>query len=750
MNHKKDRIEVSVLIPNFNYGKYIKQCIQSVINSDFDHAKLEIVIVDDASTDNSLEIIQEIKTTSKLSIRVIRNNMNVGLARTRNEGIKNAKGDYLFFLDSDNYIGTHCITKHVEFLSKNSNYGACYAPIQRFDDTTGDLISVFSNEPYDYETLRMGNYIDAMAMFRKSDLIEIGCYDTEMPYSGLEDYELWLRMGKNDKKVHFLNDEPLSYYRVHADSMMSVLSLSKQDKIASYIKMKYNIEELDDKKVEKINSVNPISFTTVKIFWAAEDGIFSEQQSTVQQVMLSWNMKKIVLTMPVAARNIALIRFDIGEQVGLLNIHGIEIKDSNSIPIWQWQPCEILSKENILFIKQETFWKNAIIQLSTNNDPQFIVKMDKLTDEVIDRGCTIEVSLSTLDNNQFNLLTKTLITPLSFVDENEKSLKMELAKLQIKNTTPNDAENYGNEKHQLLDHIETQKLIIQQIISDKESIATTSKQQIDALSVLKEKNEKELSSQIIFVQELLMKEKELMHSLATESERMNLLIAEKDKSETLRKEALEVEEQLKIKMQQLQIEMAREIEKNNLLVVEKNQKEIELKDSKMYLLNIQTEKSELQNQLAIEIDKKNAFIIEKEKESQKLLEITKTSEEQKGTIVLLTEKNNTLNVEKELNNTIIADLNKKNEKATEQNNNLVRFQENQLKTIENINSEKEELFATTKELINQVGNLTIELSSHKKELMEEKNKVDSLEKQITEYNNTGIIKFFINRFSNKK
>ena len=97
MNERKNTIEVSVLIPNYNYGRYLEQCIKSVIDSDFDHNKLEILIVDDASRDNSIEIINKIKNTSSTPIKIIEKKKNSGLPKTRNEGIRNAKGKFLFF-----------------------------------------------------------------------------------------------------------------------------------------------------------------------------------------------------------------------------------------------------------------------------------------------------------------------------------------------------------------------------------------------------------------------------------------------------------------------------------------------------------------------------------------------------------------------------------------------------------------------------------------------------------------------------
>jgi glycosyltransferase involved in cell wall biosynthesis len=262
----KNKIEVSVIIPNYNYGHYIKQCINSVLESEFHHDALEIIIVDDASTDNSINIIEDIQNDTTAKIHLVKQSNNLGLAKSRNAGIKNASGNYLFFLDSDNYIGKSCLKTHYDFLSKNDGYTACYAPIQKFDDRSARMLNVFSNLEYDYDKLLYGNYIDAMSMIKKEDLIKLGSYDEEMPYSGWEDYELWLRMGSRNKKIYFIDGNPLSYYRIHENSMIRGLQSDKIGALASYVSEKYTVSTM-----QKNNNTR---HTKIQIFWAGAGGVF--------------------------------------------------------------------------------------------------------------------------------------------------------------------------------------------------------------------------------------------------------------------------------------------------------------------------------------------------------------------------------------------------------------------------------------------------------------------------------------------
>lgn len=98
-------IKVSIIIPVYNVEKYIELCIKSILKQDYDGI-IECIIVDDCGSDNSINIAKSLicKTSAKFDIKIIKHNKNMGLSAARNTGIKAATGDYLFFLDSDDYI----------------------------------------------------------------------------------------------------------------------------------------------------------------------------------------------------------------------------------------------------------------------------------------------------------------------------------------------------------------------------------------------------------------------------------------------------------------------------------------------------------------------------------------------------------------------------------------------------------------------------------------------------------------------
>ena len=104
---------VSIIIPVYQVENYIERCITSVISQTYSHSAVECIMVDDCGTDNSIMLAQKCIDNYKGDIRfkIIHNEHNCGLSVSRNNGMKVATGDYIFFLDSDDYISDDCIAK---------------------------------------------------------------------------------------------------------------------------------------------------------------------------------------------------------------------------------------------------------------------------------------------------------------------------------------------------------------------------------------------------------------------------------------------------------------------------------------------------------------------------------------------------------------------------------------------------------------------------------------------------------------
>ena len=98
-------MKVSIIITNYNYSKYLARCIRSCMSQVMDRKDYEVIVVDDASTDKSMDILNDFKT----NIKIIKNKKNLGVAESVNKAVKISKGEYFVRVDSDDYISSYFI-----------------------------------------------------------------------------------------------------------------------------------------------------------------------------------------------------------------------------------------------------------------------------------------------------------------------------------------------------------------------------------------------------------------------------------------------------------------------------------------------------------------------------------------------------------------------------------------------------------------------------------------------------------------
>lgn len=220
---------VSVVIPLYNYAHMIREtldCLKEQAFKDF-----ALVIVNDRSTDNSLEVARqwcEENAGHFKRIRLISNRENGGLSVARNTGISATTSDYIFFLDADNLIYPRCLSRLVEALD-GSQAAFAFSMLEVFGGRKG----VIGTRIFDIDLLAIENYIDAMAMIRRSALIEIDGY-TVMKY-GWEDYELWLRLAEHGM-TGIQVPELLGRYRSHGTSMSNTTTATNNEAVKRQIK----------------------------------------------------------------------------------------------------------------------------------------------------------------------------------------------------------------------------------------------------------------------------------------------------------------------------------------------------------------------------------------------------------------------------------------------------------------------------------------------------------------------------------
>ncbi len=216
--------EVTVVVPVYNYARYVVEALDSVLHQTL--VPLDLIVVDDASTDDSPAIIDDWvgRHTNRFNrLVVMRNRRNAGLARARNVGFDQAETPFVLPLDADNRLRSECCAKCLEAL-RMSRAAFAYPYLQCF----GSADHLTGTAPFSAARLATGNYIDAMALIAKWAWAAVGGY-AHIPY-GWEDYDFWCRCVEHGFWGQQV-PETLAEYRLHSTSMLHTQTDIPENKV---------------------------------------------------------------------------------------------------------------------------------------------------------------------------------------------------------------------------------------------------------------------------------------------------------------------------------------------------------------------------------------------------------------------------------------------------------------------------------------------------------------------------------------
>jgi len=184
---------VSIIIPTYNRASLLIEAIQSVLIQTF--SDFEIIIIDDASSDNTLEVVKPFLSDHR--VLFIRNTQNKGIAKSRNLGISIAKGQYIAMLDSDDvWLDSNKLTAQVSYLEKNSDCEVVGTWLIQINELGNHLKKIaFAKTDADIrKSILYRNHIaHSSVLFRKEKALIVGGYDEAL--ETMEDHDFWLRLG---------------------------------------------------------------------------------------------------------------------------------------------------------------------------------------------------------------------------------------------------------------------------------------------------------------------------------------------------------------------------------------------------------------------------------------------------------------------------------------------------------------------------------------------------------------------------
>ncbi|WP_414828110.1 glycosyltransferase family 2 protein [Alteromonas sp. H39] len=204
---------VSVIIPVFNAGKFIRSTLESVFSQTY--TDFEVVIVNDGSTDDSESVIRSFNDNRIVYIA----QENGGVSAARNNGIFHAQGKYVAFLDADDLWHPEKLRLQVAALEENPDVHLCYCDREVFGsdsdvttNTSVDLPEIENTQESLFLQLLKHNHIQCSSVIvRKSLLSRAGIFDSNLAAS--EDSDLWIRASRHTDFIHITH--PLSFYRHH-------------------------------------------------------------------------------------------------------------------------------------------------------------------------------------------------------------------------------------------------------------------------------------------------------------------------------------------------------------------------------------------------------------------------------------------------------------------------------------------------------------------------------------------------------
>ena len=274
---EKEEYLISIIIPCYNQGEYLKDALNSVIQQTFKN--FECIIVNDGSTDNSKEIAKDfINNNPTINISLI-TTKNGGLSSARNKGIKKAKGDFILPLDADDTLKVNSLEKFIDVANANKNCDIFYPDYETFG-AINKYVECISEAEFQ-NPLRDENGLPYSSFYKKEVWVKNGGYNPNMIW-GFEDWDFWLSSLKNGfsaKKI----PEALFNYRLKTQSMITD-ALKFRDQLLAIMAINHKnlYDEFTIKKAMEFIVANPFISVIIPTY-NRPDALKKAVQSVIYQ-----------------------------------------------------------------------------------------------------------------------------------------------------------------------------------------------------------------------------------------------------------------------------------------------------------------------------------------------------------------------------------------------------------------------------------------------------------------------------------
>ncbi len=231
---------VSIILPTYNGAERIKEAIKSVLEQSY--TNWELLVIDDGSKDNTREIVENL-VKNEQRIKYLRNEINLGIQKTLNKGLREAGGVYIARIDDDDvWIDKNKLEKQVEFLENNKEYVLVGTGVVVVDEKNKVLFRYLlpiKDIDIRNKILSKNCFVHSSVVFRKDAVLKCAGYSESEDTKHIEDYDLWLNLGTLGKFAN-LGTHSIRF-TLRAGSLSSKNKLEQFKKILKLIKNYKNI-----------------------------------------------------------------------------------------------------------------------------------------------------------------------------------------------------------------------------------------------------------------------------------------------------------------------------------------------------------------------------------------------------------------------------------------------------------------------------------------------------------------------------
>jgi len=234
----ENRVKVSVIIPNYNHGKYLKERIESIVNQSYQN--FELIILDDCSTDNSIEIISAYENHPKVSLLLVNNENSGSPFKQWVKGIELAKGEFIWFAESDDLAAPEFLSKSIEIMDSDELIAFAYCDSYLIDEN-GTIIgksSTHKNEFFKTSHWSENHIVEneeevlkymffkttinnaSAVLFKKSFMNKDAFLNRLALFKNAGDIFTFMVLSVNSKIAYL--KEPLNYYRQHEQNITKI------------------------------------------------------------------------------------------------------------------------------------------------------------------------------------------------------------------------------------------------------------------------------------------------------------------------------------------------------------------------------------------------------------------------------------------------------------------------------------------------------------------------------------------------